>query len=177
MVGPGFAYDAPGNIGRGREDEITASFSLPLERLGVAGGLVKGEVGYRRTSVVDPTTGRRRPISGEPPVDGALHFTQDRPAAGFRWGSDLVLATDAHEYRFDEIRRTRIDARLSVFAEYRPSPGWTLRAYAENLTSRHVERDRAIYPGARDVAPLGYVEVRDLATRPLIGLLARRTIG
>jgi hypothetical protein len=177
VSGPGFAFDAPGNIGPGRKDKIEASLSLPLDRVGIAGGLLKGEVGYRWTSVLDPTTGAERPISGEEPWDGEVHFTQDRPGIGVRWGVDYILPKDEYEYRFDEVRRERIGGRWSVFAEYRFAPQWTVRAFAENLTGRHVRRDRAIYAGPRDVAALRYDEARDLATRPLVGLQLRRRLG
>jgi hypothetical protein len=177
IVGPGFAFDAPGNIGNGRKSKIEASLSLPLDRIGIAGGLLKAEGGYRWTSVIDPTTGMRRRISGEQPIDGEIHFTQDRPAIGFRWGIDYILAEDEYKYRFDEIRRERVAGRLSVFAEYRLAPRWTLRAFAENLTGRPVRRDRAIYAGARSAAPLRYAEARTLHTQPLVGLLLRHSFG
>lgn len=177
ITGPGFAFDAPGNIGDGSKSKIEAALTLPLGRLGIAGGLLKAEVGYRWTSVIDPTTGVRRPISGEEPIDGAIHFTQDRPAAGFRWGVDYILAEAETEYRFDEIRRERVAGRLSVFAEYKVAPHWTARLFAENLTGRPVERRRAIYAGTRASEPLRYVELRDLSTRPLIGILVRRSFG
>lgn len=177
ITGPGFAFDAPGNIGDGSKSKVEAALTLPLGRLGIAGGLLKAEVGYRWTSVIDPTTGVRRPISGEEPIDGAIHFTQDRPAAGFRWGVDYILAEAETEYRFDEIRRERVAGRLSIFAEYKLAPHWTVRLFAENLTGRPVERRRAIYAGTRASEPLRYVELRDLSTRPLIGILVRRSFG
>jgi len=177
IVGPGYAFDAPGNIGAGAKSKIEASLSLPLDRLGIAGGLITAEVGYRWTSVIDPTTGERRRISGEEPLDGKVHFTQDRPTAGLRWGIDYILPKREYEYRFDEIRLDRRLGRLSLFAEYKLAPRWTVRAYVDNITGRHVKRDRAIYVGSRDVAGMRYVEARDLATRPLAGLLLRRSFG
>ena len=177
VIGPGYAFDAPGNVGAGGKTKIEADLSLPLDRIGIAGGLLKVDLGYRWTHVIDPTTGQARRISGEEPIDGEIHFTQDRPALGVRWGLDYVVAKDEREYRFDEIRRTRIAGRLSAFVECRPAAAWTVRAFAENLTGRPVERDRAIFAGARADRPLRYVEVRRLATRPLVGLLVRRDFG
>lgn len=177
IIGPGFAYDAPGNIGNGVRSWIEADVSLPLDRLGIAGGLIKGDVTYRWTSVIDPTTGTRRGISGDKPVEGEIHFTQDRPKIGFRWGVDYVLAETKYEYHFDEVRRSRIAGRLSLFAEYKLSPRWTLRAFAENITGRPAERDRLIYSGNRASQPLRYSETRTLETRPLIGLLLRHSFG
>lgn len=177
VIGPGYAFDAPGNIGSGNKTRLSASVSLPLDRLHVPGGLLKFDGGYRWTSVIDPTTGVRRAISGETPIDGEIHFTQDRPQIGFRWGIDAILGTHKQEFRFNEIRTSSLGTRVSLFAEYRPAAGWTLRAFADNLTGRRVQRERAIYANGRNIAPLRYVERRDLETRTLIGILARRSFG
>jgi hypothetical protein len=64
-----------------------------------------------------------------------------------------------------------------LFAEHRFAEKWTLRAFAENLTGRAVERDRAIFAGARSAQPLRYTEVRLLHTHALVGLLVRRDFG
>ena len=177
IVGPGFAFDAPGNIGNGTKTRLSAELSLALDRLGIRHVLIKGNVGYRWTSVVDPVTGLRRAISDEQPIDGEVHLTDDLPRLNARWGADLILGTVKYEYRFNEFRRSVVGNRLSLFAEVKPAPRWAIRIYVENITGRGVERDRAIYAGARNVAPLRYNETRDLATRPLFGLLARRSFG
>jgi hypothetical protein len=177
IMGPGFAFDAPGNIGNGAKSKIEADLSLPTDRFGLRGGLIKVNLGYRWTSVVDPTTGVRRRISGEEPIDGEIHLTLDRPRIGWRWGADYIVAKDEYEFRFDEVRRSRIGGRLSLFAEYKIGPRWTLRCYVENVTGRHVIRDRAIYAAARSSSPLRYDEARNLASQPLIGLILRRSFG
>ncbi|HEX8302714.1 TonB-dependent receptor plug domain-containing protein [Sphingomonas sp.] len=177
VFGPGFAFDAPGNIGTAAKAKIEASLSLPLNRLGIAGGLLKLDAGYRWTSVIDPTTRLRRSISGEQPIDGEVHFTQDRPAIGFRWGADMILAETETEYRFNEVRRSHIGARVSAFAEVHPAAHWTLRAFAENITGRDVRRDRFIYAGARSAQLLRYSETRLLSTQALFGVLIRKDLG
>lgn len=177
VIGPGYAFDAPGNIGNGSKTKIEANLSLPLDRIGIRGGLIKFDVGYRWTSVIDPTTGARRRISGEEPIDGEVHITLDRPRIGWRWGADYIVAKDEYKFHFNEIRRERIGGRLSIFAECRIDPRWTLRLYVENVTGRHVIRDRAIYTEARSSSPLRYDEGRNLATKPLAGVTLRRVFG
>ncbi len=175
VIGPRYAFDAPGNIGDGRLAELAASLTLPLDRLGLHGGLLKGRATVRDSAVDDPTTGARRAISGVTYLDGEAHLTQDLPRLRARWGVDLVLPETKPQFRFDEVRDERVGARWSVFAEWKPARRWTLRAYTDNLTGRGVARTRAIYAGARNGAASRYVERRDLATRPLIGLLLRRS--
>lgn len=177
VIGPGYAFDASGNIGDGSKTKIEANLSLPLDRIGIRGGLIKVDLGYRWTSVIDPTTGMRRRISGEEPIDGEVHITLDRPRIGWRWGADYIVAKDEYKFHFNEISRERVGGRLSLFAEYKVDPRWTLRLYVENVTGRHVVRDRAIYAGARSTSPLRYDEDRDLGSQPLVGVILRRSFG
>lgn len=177
LVGPGYAFDAPGNIGRGHRTLLTADLTLPLDALGIPGGLIKADAGYHWTSVRDPMTGEQRRISKDKPLEGDVHFTQDIPGKPLRWGADIKLGETEFEYRFDELRRERVRTRVNLFAEYKPNPHWRIRMFADNVTSRHVTRQRILYDGPRGAFPVRYVERRDLAVKPYFGFLVTRTLG
>ena len=176
IVGPGYAFDAPGNIGDATRDEIELNASLPLDAL-ISGGLLKADVTARRSRVVDPATGARRALSDEPALEGALHFTQDLPARRMRWGVDAVLAEEKMEYRFDEVRTDRVAARWSAFVETRPAPAWNLRLEVDNLTSGKVNRRREQYAGLRGAAPLKRIETRSLDHGAFAGVTLQRSFG
>lgn len=177
VIGPGYAFDAPGNIGDGRRTEIELDATLPLDGLHVRGGLLKASIIARRSRVTDPATGAARPISDEPSLEGAVHFTQDLPAHRLRWGIDAVLAEDKSEYRFDEVRRDRKAARYAVFAELHPAPAWSLRLHADNLTNGKVVRRREQYAGPRGTSGLKRIETREMAHGAFAGLTLRRDFG
>ena len=177
VVGPGYAYDAPGNIGDGRRTEMQLDASLPLDALHVRGGLLKASVIARRSRVTDPATGVARPISDEPPLEGAVHFTQDLPARHLRWGVDATLAGDKPEHRFDEVRHDRKAARYGVFAELHPAPAWSLRLHADNLTNGKVVRRREQYAGPRGTSALKRIETREMTHGAFAGLTLRRGFG
>jgi outer membrane receptor protein involved in Fe transport len=176
IVGPGYAFDAPGNIGHATRDEIELNASLPLDRL-APGGLLKAEVAARRSRVVDPATGARRGLSDEPSLEGALHFTQDFPTRRIRWGVDVVLAEEKQEYRFDEVRTDTVQSRWSAFVETRPAPAWNLRVEVDNLTGGKVDRRREQYVGLRGSAPLKRVETRSLDHGAFAGVTLQRALG
>lgn len=176
IVGPGYAFDAPGNIGHATRDEITINLSLPLDAL-APGGLFKADVTARRSRVVDPATGVRRGLSDQPSVEGALHFTQDLPARRMRWGVDAVLGEEKKEYRFDEVRTDRVAARWSAFVETRPAPAWNLRLEVDNLTSGKVDRRRERYAGLRGAAPLKRIETRSMDHGAFAGVILQRSFG
>jgi outer membrane receptor protein involved in Fe transport len=176
IVGPGYAFDAPGNIGHATRNEIALNASLPFGAL-IRGGLLKADIVARRSRVVDPATGARRGLSDEPSLEGALHFTQDLPVHRMRWGVDAVLAEEKREYRFDEVRTDRVSARWSAFVETRPAPSWNLRLEVDNLTSGKVDRRREQYAGLRGAAPLKRIETRSLDHGAFAGLTLQRSFG
>ena len=169
--------DGVGNIGEGERDELEIGFTMPLAPLGLDSGLLKTTALWRRSRAIDPVTGEQREISEEAPFEGALQFSHDLPALKVHWGVNVELATETREFLIDEIRAERFGARVDVFAEYEPAPAWNIRFFANNLTDRTFERERRIYDGARDVAPLSYVETRTLRMGPYIGVSVRRSFG
>lgn len=177
VIGPGFAFDAPGNLGHGTRDEARITAAIPLGSVGLAGVLLKADGLWRRSRVEDPATGAPRRISGEPAFEGALHLTQDLPAWRLRWGADVALARTEVEYLFNEVKLDRTAARVSLFAEYRPAPAWNIRLHADNLTSGRVDRRREQYGGLRGLQPLRRIETRSLDFGPSAGVTIQRTIG
>lgn len=176
IVGPDYAFDAPGNIGHATRDEIALNASLPLDAL-IAGGLLRADVTARRSRVVDPATGLRRGLSDEPSMEGGLHFTQALPDRRMRWGVDAVLAETKREYRFDEVRADRVEARWSAFVEARPAPAWNLRLEVNNLTSGKVKRRREQYAGLRGAARLKRIETRSMDHGAFAGVTLQRSFG
>lgn len=177
VIGPGFAFDALGNIGDGTRTEFEVNAKLPLDRLYIPGGLIRADVVWRRSRVTDPATGGHRRISDEPEMEGTVAFTQDLPARGVRWGAEVEIGETETDFRFDEVEREREAARLSVFAEVRPAPGWNIRAFVENIGDTTYQRRRIRYEGLRGSSPLRRIEERVLKSGPSVGLKLQRTFG
>ncbi len=170
-------FDAPGNIGDGTRDELSVATIFGLQRFGVAGGQLKAEALWRRSSVTDPTTGRSRAISGEANRTGSLQFTQDLPAWRVRWGADLSLPEVTPRAMFNEVRRDQVQPRLGAFVEYRPTPAWNIRVRADNLTDARLERTRELYAGRRDGVALNRRELRSIGYGPYFGLSIERALS
>ena len=170
-------FDAVGNIGDGRRNELEINLTLPLDRFGIRAGLLKSIALWRDSSATDPTTGELRPISEDLSREVAIHFSQQLTRVRVRWGVDATLARVSREHYFDEVRTERLGTRVDVFAQYEPSPAWNIRVFANNLTDRSAVREREIYDGLRSTAPLRYIETRTLAIGPYFGITVRRTFG
>ena len=177
VVGPGYAFDAPGNLSDGMRSEVQAVVNLPLEAAGLTGVMLQADLLWRRSRVTDPATGVKRSISDEPGFEGQLHLTQDLPRWRARWGADVTLAQSKVNYLFDEVKTDRVATRLALFAEYRPTSAWNVRVHVDNLTNGHVDRRREQYQGLRGTMGLSRVETRSMAFGRSIGISIQRAFG
>jgi outer membrane receptor protein involved in Fe transport len=170
-------FDAVGNVGDARRDELQLDLIMPLDRWALKGVTVKADVLARRSRVVDPTTGESRRISGDAPLEAKLGVTHDLPRWRLRWGANYVWATEVSEFKVDEVQTDILQDRLDLFVEYKPTARWMLRAFAKNVTDTDAIRTRRVYEGLRNPANFAYFEQRVLRNGPYFGLTAQYTFG
>ena len=176
VTGPSGVFDAPGNIGGGAENDVVASFSLPLDRFGLKDGSIRGLETWRFTEVTDPDTGRRRPISDLHPFDGELHFEQDFPRRKLSWGIDATFAFVDRSFRVDEIDASTNGTFADVFAEYKPRPDLVFHLELDNVQTFDIQRQ--VFAGPRGAgAPLQLVDLQDHRFGPVVFARVRKTFG
>lgn len=147
-------FNAPGNIGNGRRDVVQLDLTLPLERFGIAGGLLKGSGTWLHSRVRDPTTGEQRRISLDEPFAGSLTLTDDLPRLNSTWTVELTSGTRQTSYLIDEIDSEIEAANLNLSWEYKPRPGLAILAQLTNVTRHNLERLQQLYGGLRSMVPL-----------------------
>jgi outer membrane receptor protein involved in Fe transport len=177
VVRDGETFDAVANIGAGTRDIGEIELTVPFARFGVPGLQVRGSLTLIHSRVTDPTTGLRRIISEDRPVEGELHITHDLPGGRWSWGADFSLAHHERQFRFDEERLEQKQASLGLYVEFRPSPEWRLRLGAENIFGRTIDEVREKYEGPRSSFPLDSVENLRIDTAPIVAFSIRRAFG
>ena len=177
VVVDGTVYDAVGNIGAARRDSVEASLKWPLDGIGAKGVVVTADLAARRGRATDPSTGARRPISGDLPVEAKIALTHDIPAWKLRWGGSYAFARTETAFKVEEVEADRLAGRLDLFVEYRPDARWTLRLFGKNLTDSPATRTRDIYAGVRGDSALRYRELRVLRSGRYVGLTVQRSFG
>jgi outer membrane receptor protein involved in Fe transport len=177
VVVDGTVYDAVGNIGAARRDIVEASLKWPLDGIGAKGVVVTADLAARRGRATDPSTGARRHISGDLPVEAKIALTHDIPAWKLRWGGSYAFARTETAFKVEEIEADRLAGRLDLFVEYRPDTRWTLRLFGKNLTDSPATRTRDIYAGVRGDSALRYRELRVLRSGRYVGLTVQRSFG
>ena len=170
-------FDAPGNIGGGHKNEVAFALTLPTDRLFIPRGLISGSATWRWSSVTDPTTGLRRPISGLHPADIEVHFTQGLPRLKTTWGVDVYDQWRETYYRFNEIDTDKKKVYVSLFADFKPRPDLSFRVELENASGRGYSHARQIYASPRNTAAPPMTDIRNLHTGRGIYLRIRKTFG
>jgi outer membrane receptor protein involved in Fe transport len=174
---PSGAFDAPANIGEGTRDEIGLELTLPMDRLGLKDGVLRGESTWRRSEVIDPTTGETREISGEHPVDWEVRYTQGLPQWRMTWGFDVYGALREPFYRFNEVTQIKLRSFVVPWVEWKPRRDISIRMDVQNITSRNFNRTREVYDGPRDTVPLLFLEHQELDNKTSLYVRVRKTFG
>jgi outer membrane receptor protein involved in Fe transport len=174
----GSVFDAPANIGNGTKDEIEAEITLPLDKLGLKGAQLKGNITQRRSEVTDPTTHTKREISNLRPIEWEAHFAQPLPQWHANWGIDFPNNMWRQTiYRSDVIEDTKLKIYVDPFVEWKPRSDLQVHVEIQNLGARGLRDTRKVYAGARNLAPLAFVDDRDEQFGQILYLRVRKYFG
>ena len=127
-------YPEPGNIGAGHVNAIVLDLTLPLDRLGIKGGLIKTTDTWRLSTVTDPTTGQARALSDIGAFVGQLKFTQDLPRWKSTWGVTWTGPQRDIRYEFDQVVAYKTDAKVALFYDYKPTNRYDISLEADNAS-------------------------------------------
>jgi hypothetical protein len=174
----GTLFDAPGNIGAGRNEQINFQVTLPLDKIGITNGLLKTTTDFQLSSVRDPVTGVNRVISGERPQNIEVDFTQDIDSLKSTWGVTYYNCWDEHYFRLDQTQhRKTVPPYLSAFWEYKPSPIWSVRFELDNLGRFVYDNQLFDYSGPRNISQIVEIEERSIKSQPRAYIEIRKTFG
>ncbi|MBA4758208.1 TonB-dependent receptor [Sphingosinicella sp.] len=152
--------DAPGNIGEGTVNAAVLRFTWPLDTVGLSGGRVSFSGEWRRSSVRDPVTGDRRPITALAPFESEIHASLDRPRLRSTFALDVYFGQKLTYRRINEVRRTFADPYATVKWTFAATPQLTIETSVQNALSRKHDRDRIVYTGPRSADDVQFTENR-----------------
>jgi len=148
-------FDAPGNIGNGRNDEVDVTLTIPLDRFGIPDGLLRSTNAFRFSDVRDPTTGVHRVISSERPQSIEVRFSQDITSLDSTWGLYYFNAWTEESFRLQQTRiRRAIPPYLQAYWDYKPSPSWSFHFEVDDALRFIYDDVRHNFAGPRDTSPL-----------------------
>jgi outer membrane receptor protein involved in Fe transport len=176
-------FDAPGNIGRGKLDQLEVDLTVPLDAIGLSNGLLKSTNIFRRSRVRDPVTGEERDISPGlsdnqlvRPQDVEFTVTQDLPSLKSTWEVSYFNGWDEHYYQIAEVRHRRVLVPVvSVSWTYKPTTDWSFKAELYNAARFVYANTFYEYGGPRDAFPVTEIDDRRITSQPEIYFEVRKT--
>jgi hypothetical protein len=170
-------FDAPGNIGTGRQMYADLTFDAPLDRFW-KGLRVKLHGNVQQTRVEDPISGELRDFSGFFP----------------RWQWDADIRRDigkwAYGFQLSDRRRTTLfrtdtlDTRYNIgfpytyaFVEYRPTQAQSVKLYFDDISNTGGARDLLIYLPNRTAGEPSILDHRFRNSHVRVGITFNQSFG
>lgn len=165
-----------GNLPHATRTGFESVNTIQFDPIGWKGAKLDATFGIERTSVRDPLTDEKRPISGV--QDRWAYFTlrHDIPETPYAWGLKAEYTHFAKYYYPTEVFRSWEGPWwIGVFVEHKALAGLTVRAEVYNIfDARHLV-DRTVYTGRRTVAPISYIQRQDQLIGPLFSFSIKGT--
>jgi outer membrane receptor protein involved in Fe transport len=170
-------FNAPGNIGRGYRQEIDLDSTVPLDRLGLSGGLLTGGFAWILSShVVDPTTGAARFISGDVPFQAKVSLTGDVPLLKSTWTVGFVSGNVQRSFRIDEIDRLSYRSLVNFSWLYQAAPDFSVSLSCNYVPERRRDFVRTVFAGLRNHNSVAFIDALSVNEDPWIAVELRRTL-
>jgi outer membrane receptor protein involved in Fe transport len=168
-------FDAPGNLGDGTREKIALGLSLPLERIGLSGTLLRFNGDWNWSQVDDPVTHESRRITKHAPVGGDVLITKEFPSLGSTLSLENSYSKRETYYRIGEVRTDHWDHFLRLYWDWTPKADTVVRLMFNNFTGRPKSRWRTVYDGTRASGEILYHEDRHIDALRFVQLQVRKT--
>ncbi len=148
---PGSTVEYTTNIGEAEGTVYAVSLGLPLDRFGIKGGLLKTDLNFRESNLMDPVdTSLFREISGEAPYDWQLTLTQNIQSLNLTWGFFANGADVWRNYSPRSIATVQNATRVRFDVVWRPRPDLTVTGGIRNINKGANNDHLVFYDAPRD---------------------------
>jgi hypothetical protein len=172
----GLTGESPGNIEKARAYAIDWNSTLQLDPFGIKGARINLRALAQFSSIRDPLTGDKRPLSSFTDRLIEADYRHDIPGSDWAYGLNGNYQHVTRAFRLNEVgRQWEGPVWLGVFIENKDVFGLTVRASASNLLNARSRWDRTVYTGRRNSAPVDFVEKRDRLIGPIFSFSVRGT--
>jgi hypothetical protein len=165
-----------GNLPRADRYGAESVSTFQLDPLGIKGAKLDVTIGREWTSVRDPLTGDRRPISGIRDKWASAQIRHDVPGTPWAWSAFVEYNNYAKNYFLTEVYRSLdLPWIAGFYVEHKNLFGLTVRATINNVFNGRHLLNRTVYTGFRDRNPVNFIEKHDQLVGPLFNLSVKGT--
>jgi outer membrane receptor for ferrienterochelin and colicins len=160
-----------GNLPRADRFGAESTSTILFDPIGWKGAKLDINAGFERTSVADPLTGDKRPISGVRDRWGSAEIRHDIPGTPFAWDISVAYRHYSRNYFLTEVYRS-LDLPLiaGFYVEHKSLLGLKVRLSVDNVFNGRHLLDRRVYTGFRDTHPIAFIEKHDQLVGPIFTL-------
>jgi len=160
-----------GNLPHADRLGFQSTSTILLDPIGWTGAKVDMTFAAEWTSVRDPLTGSRRPISGIEDRWGSIQVRHDIPHTQLAWSAYVQYQHYVSNYYLTEIDQTLdIPWLVGFYVEDKNVFGTTVRFSVDNIfDGRHLEF-RKVWKGFRDRTPIDFIENHNELVGPIFTL-------
>jgi hypothetical protein len=165
-----------GNLPSARRIGFESNSTLLMDPIGWTGAKIDITIGREWTSVRDPLTGDKRPISGIRDRWGSIQLRHDIPRTDLAWSAYVQHNRYTRNFFLTEVYRSLDLPWLAGFyVEHKDVLGMTVRFSVDNVFDGRHLFDRTVYSGFRDTHPVAFFEKRNQLVGPLFNLSVKGT--
>jgi hypothetical protein len=165
-----------GNLPKAKRYGFESVSTIQGEPIGFNGAKLDLTLGREWTSVNDPLTGEKRPITNIRDVWGSAQVRHDIPKTPFAWSAYVQYRHYTKNFFLTEVFSSQdLPWIAGFYVEHKNLLGLTVRLTVDNVfNGRHLV-DRTVYSGFRDRAPVAFFEKRNQLVGPIFDLSIKGT--
>ena len=165
-----------GNLPSAKRYGVESTSTFLFDPIGFKGAKLDFNIGKEWTSVKDPLTGDKRPISGVLMRWFSAQLRHDIPGTQWAWSIyDQHNFYAKNYYPTEVIRQLDLPWIAGFYIENKNVFGMTVRASVDNVFNGRHTVDRVVYTGYRNTFPVSFFDKRDQLVGPLFNLSVKGT--
>jgi hypothetical protein len=129
----GVTYDITRNIGPATGDSFVVNTAVPLDNLGLKGGLLSTHNAWNFSTIADPETTIGRRLSNQQPLGWNIILSQNAPKSKWSWSASLFGPYTFRSYSGRSITAYNAQYGLGALITYQIRPQLTLSAGVNSL--------------------------------------------
>jgi hypothetical protein len=163
-----------GNLPHATRLGMESVSTFQFDPVGWKGAKLDLTLGFEKTSVKDPLTGDKRPISGTNNRWASFRLRHDIPGSDLAWGVNGSYGHYTKNYFLTEVYRSWEGPWfVDVYVEHKDIMGLTVRATLGNVFNARHRWTRTVYEDWRDTSPIAFIQRNNQLIGPIFAFSVR----
>jgi hypothetical protein len=166
--------EAIGNLPRATRFGAESTSTFLLDPIGWRGAKIDLSATIQKSSVRDPLTGEKRPISSSQDRSLSLSLRHDIPGSKYAWGFEAEHYHFGKTYFLSQISRGwEGPVFANLYVEHKDVFGLTMRAVVGNIFNARHRYDRTVFDGRRERDPVLFVQRNNQLIGPIFAFMVK----